>query len=324
MRLIRGSGVDGLAGIRSARSDGVIRPLIDCERRQVLAYLEERGISYADDCTNRDRRLLRNRVRHEILPVIRAINPGLHRTLARTAQLAATDADLLEQLTTTATAEVTGYDGTIKLSSLDALPDGMRGRVLRSWLKERRGSLRGIGSVHLGALIGLAHGAGPARRWEVPGNGVVVREYGTLRFSFEAAPREQTFRHQLVDGSTFELGCGWQVNAALRPGPYLPPAERSLWHFWADAETVGTGLTMRNALPGDRIRPLGLGGHRKLQDVFVDCKVPRDQRWSRPVLEAEGVVLWVPGLVRSHDALISPQTRAAWRVVIEPLPVAGA
>jgi tRNA(Ile)-lysidine synthase len=325
MRLIRGSGVDGLAAIRAVRRDGVIRPLIDCERPQVVAYLRGRGVRYADDCMNRDPRLLRTHVRQEILPAIRSLNPGLGRTLARTADLAAADADFLEGLASAAATERTGVDGTLSLTSLGGLPEGLRGRVVRIWLKQQRGTLRGVGAVHLNALLRLAEGEGESRCLQVPGGGVIVRQYATLQFESEARAESRQFRHALIDGDTFQLAGGWQVSAALSSAPCeLALAERSLWRFWADAEILGGGLVLRNAAPGDRIRPLGLRGHRKLQDIFVDRKVPRARRWEHPVLEAGGRVLWVPGLVRSDHAPILPETRRAWRVAIEPSAVAGA
>jgi len=324
MRLIRGSGVDGLAAIRAVRGDGVIRPLIDCQRRHVLAYLEERGTRYSEDSMNSDPRLLRTRVRQQILPAIRTLNPELVRTLARTADLAAADADLLEGLAVAAARERTGNDGTLDLTSLGDLPAGLRGRVVRSWLKQQRGTLRGIGAVHLSALLRLAEGEGASRWLQVPGGGVVVRNYRRLQFDCDAPPQSHQFRHAVVDGDNFQLTCGWQVSAALHSGPCeLPLTERSLWCFWADADALCGGLLLRNAAPGDRIQPLGLRGHRKLQDVFVDRKVPRARRWQHPVLEAGGHVLWVPGLVRSDHAPVLPETRRAWRVAIEPSAVAG-
>lgn len=326
MRLLRGSGVDGLAGIRAVRGDGVIRPLIECERAEVLAYLEERGIPFASDRMNVDPRFLRTRVRHEVLPMLRRLNPRLSRTLTRTARVAAADADLLGALAREAAGLDASDEGVLVLGPLDSLPKGLKQRVVRHWLETRRGTLRGVSSVHLWAVYRLAARAGPTRRVDLPGDGSVLRELGTLRFCRAGGVAVDGCRRQAVaTGVPMRLSWGWQVLAELRGTPAeIPPGERHHWCFWADADTVGGALQFRGAAPGDRIGPLGVSGHRKLQDVFVDGKVPRRERWGRPVLEVEQRLLWVPGLVRSRHALITAATRLAWRVVIEPLPVAGA
>jgi tRNA(Ile)-lysidine synthase len=323
MRLIRGSGVDGLAGIRAVRDDGVIRPLIDCERGDVLAFLGERGIRYASDSMNNDPRFLRTRVRRDVLPLLRMLNPRLTRTLAKTADLATADADFLDGLAAEAARARTKDDGTIDVASRD-LPRALNERMLRHWLKLQRGTLKGIGAVHLEALYRLARAAGAAHRVEIPGDGVVVGEYGVLRFHRGGAVHQRDFLLPVRPGIDTRLDCGWQLSVDLRPASGdVPPDERSLWHFWADAETIGHDLQIREARRGDKIQPFGLRGHRKLQDVFTDRKLPHGQRWGRPVLEAEGVLLWVPGLVRSNQGLITPATRTAWRVVIHASPVAG-
>src|SRR5262249_48119262 len=102
----------------------------------------------------------------------------------------------------------------------------------------------------------------------------------------------------------------------------LPPT-RNLWEMAADAATVPAPLIVRRARPGDRVRPLGLSGSRKLQDIFVDRKLPRDDRWLFPVVEAAGEILGVPGIVRSRAALVTADTRSTLRVVARKAGIAG-
>lgn len=324
MRLLRGSGLDGLAGIRAVRGDGVVRPLIEQQRREILAYLEHRGVSYATDSTNADRRFLRSRVRYEVMPVLAQLNPAVNQALARAAEIAAGDADALQRIAAETARAHTAGDGAIDLSALDDLPTNLRERVLRSWLKEQRGSLNGVASIHLRSIHRLARERQASKEVRLPANGVVVREYRQLRFHAGPIDPKRGFCHPLTPGMALRLEGGWQVAAEMVPSPgEIPSAERTCWYFWADADAVDGVIQVRNARQGDRIRPLGVAGHRKLQDVFVDHKLPRSERWGRPVLEADGRLLWVPGLVRSDHALISPQTRIAWRVAIDVSAVAA-
>jgi len=103
-------------------------------------------------------------------------------------------------------------------------------------------------------------------------------------------------------------------------------AERplDLWTLVADADAVATPLVVRAPRPGDRIRPLGMRGHRKLQDVFVDRKLPVPRRRTCAVVEAGGEVLWVPGVVRSALAPLTPTTRRVLRLVADVSGIAGA
>jgi tRNA(Ile)-lysidine synthase len=322
MRLLRGSGVDGMAGIRPVRADGVIRPLIDCERTQVVEYLHRRHLPYATDSMNSDVRFLRTRIRHEALPLLRSINPAITRTLVRAARNFAADADLLGHLAGEALRGAADGDA-IAIAKLRTLPGPLRERVVRRWLREQRGSLRGIAASHLLSIYNLLDDPAASKEIQLPGEGSVLREYDGLRFLANRNP-PVAFVTPVKAGSIIELDCGWQVSVDLIAGPAgLPKGERTLWHFWADAEAVGGELLLRSARRGDRIEPLGVAGHRKLQDVFVDGKLPRSRRWTHPVLEASGRILWVPGLVRSNHALISEATRAAWRVVIATSAVAG-
>jgi tRNA(Ile)-lysidine synthase len=120
------------------------------------------------------------------------------------------------------------------------------------------------------------------------------------------------------------LRSGWRIRATCEPvaAGWLRPS--SLFEAAADASALAAPLLVRTVRPGDRIQPLGLRGHRKLQDVLVDRKIPLAARRAYPVVELDGEVLWVPGVIRSNRALVTAQTRAALRLVAEATGVAGA
>jgi tRNA(Ile)-lysidine synthase len=325
MRLLRGSGPGGLTGIVPVRSDGVIRPLIECDRAMVLAYLRDRNLPSCEDSMNADPRFLRSRVRHEVMPLLRSINPLAPRALARTANAAAADDAVLDRLVGDLLAQFVAESGALVLSDLKAVPAELQARVVRSWLAERRGSLRSIGFVHIEGILRLVHRAAPGVSLPLPGQGCVQREYDRLWFRPDADREFREFTRMITAGDRFGVDCGWRVAADLVASPgEVPGSERTLWYFWGDAQFMGREPKLRTVRRGDRIEPLGLSGHRKLQDVFVDRKVPRARRWHLPVLEIDGHLLWVPGVVRSGHALISPETRTAWRLAVDTSAVAGA
>lgn len=315
MRLLRGSGWDGLRGIHPVLNDRIIRPLICCGRAQVLAFLRARALSFTEDSSNLDRRFLRNRIRHEVLPALEAINPSVRRALTLTASIASDESEVLEQSVRSVLATRASADGGLPITALDDVPLALRPRLVRAWLRDQRGTLDGIAATHVLAIVSLAVGTRPNSRWRLPGGAEVVREYGTLFFRVAEHSVAAEPSYVLVPGLSIRLASGWQLRADSAPIARRWDRPDDLWSALADAEALVHPLTVRTRRSGDRVRPLGLGGHRKLQDIFVDRKVPSRLRATCPVVEVAGRILWVPGVVRSDAALVSPRTRVMLRLV---------
>ncbi|MFQ5667828.1 MAG: tRNA lysidine(34) synthetase TilS [Candidatus Binatia bacterium] len=325
MRLLRGTGCDGLAGIRPVRDAWIVRPLIECSRRQVRAFLEASALPSCEDSTNGDRRFLRNRLRHDVLPLLRSINPRVTRSLASVAEMVAAESDLLDTYAQAVLAALPSSDGTLPVPALLALPAGLRARVVRAWLRQQRGDLQQMAAAPVRAVIELAQGGRPNGRVRLPAAQMVRREYDRLLWDrCEQAAAEAVTVQQLVPGSAVQFESGWCVSAEVVSQPGRTRATAAdLWELVADAETVATPLVVRCAQPGDRIQPLGMRGRRKLQDIFVDRKLPRAVRWSRPVVESNGEILWVPGVVRSNAALVTGRTRSLLRLAVAHEGIAG-
>lgn len=324
MRLLRGTGWDGLAGIRAVRDGRIIRPLIECARAQVLAFLTACALPFCEDSSNQDRRFLRNRVRHEIIPLLQSLNPQATRNLASAADNVAQEAGLLEDRVRAILGAAPSRDGTLSVAAVVAAPPALRPRVVRTWLREQRGNLRCLTAVHVRAVVDLARGRRPNGRIRLPGSQLVRREYGQLRWRPGEAVIAVEDGRMLVPGAAVCLESGWRIRAEFVGAPgsnWQRPAD--LWELVADGEGIAAPLVVRTPRPGDHIRPLGLRGHRKLQDIFVDRKIPLQARRSCPVVECNGEILWVPGVVRSQRALITPATRTALRLVADKIGVAG-
>ena len=325
MRLLRGTGPDGLASIRPLRDGRIVRPLIECSRAEVLAFLRAADLPFCEDSSNRDRRFLRNRIRHEVMPVLESIQPAAKRRLATAAQFVTEELALLRDHDAELLASVARSDGALPLTALLVQPRAASGtRLVRAWLREQRGDLRGLTSAHFCAIAGLAHGQRPNGEVVLPGGQRVAREYDRLLFcSGEPTPAPAPPR-LLVPGSTVCLESGWRIGAEMQPlqtASWRRPAD--LFEAVADAALVAGSLIVRTVRAGDRIQPLGLQGHRKLQDVLVDRKVPMRSRRTCPVVEVNGEVFWVPGIVRSSHALVTPSTRAALRLTAKKPTIAG-
>jgi tRNA(Ile)-lysidine synthase len=271
IRLLRGSGARGLAGIPPRRGP-FVRPLIDRSREEVLAHLREAGLPHLVDPTNATPRFLRNRVRAEVLPALRAIAPHAARALGRAADLLRDDERALA-----AQGRRVAPDGSARLTELLAVPLAVRRRVVRELWRRASGSRRGLDARHVDGVLALLRRSGPGRA-PLPGGLEACVRYGEL--AVRPAPRPPTppTAVSIPGPGTHLLPGGGILEVEGAPG--------ATWPLW-----------WRTRRPGDRFRPAGGVGSKKLKAWLIDRKVPREVRDGLRVLaDDEGRVLWIPEL----------------------------
>lgn len=299
LRLLRGAGTRGLRGILPVRGV-VVRPLLEAGREELRRYLAGRGQTWREDVTNADVGHVRNRIRHELLPLLSAqYRPSVSRVLARSADVALEDDRYLEYLADGVASHVlTVKDGAahVALPALRVLPTALQRRVARIAL-ERAGCRRPARLADIDRLL-AALTATPAARAVVAGVDVerfaenaVLSSRGLADGAGPLPIRELPAGGQVP---LTELGPGWRLRATgpIREGE--PPA--GILQIVVAAGALRWPLRVRTRLPGDRMRPKGGGGSKKLQDLFVNRKVPRTDRDRIPVVvDAAGRILWVVG-----------------------------
>lgn len=311
LRLVRGAGPSGLAAIRPLREDGVIRPLLDCRRSEVVAMVRAAGFPFRHDKMNDDPRFLRTHVRARVLPLLAELNPRIVDALARTAAIEWSSRRMVETLLEQMLASV--EPDRIDLSLLGSVPRDWRGHVVRHWLAGGGGA-RHLAARHLGAVLRLSEGGGGGRVVELPGGRRVRRRGGSLVIEGQGEgpakgrSGEASICGALAPGLEVHTA-GWALSARWETPALRPKLPADLWSATCDAEGIELPLAVRAARRGERVRPLGLGGSRKLSDVFIDRKVPVEQRASYPVVDCQGEILWVPGVVRAEHARVGPTTR---------------
>jgi len=317
-RLLRGAGRRGLGGIRPVRADGVIRPLIEVGRSELVAFLQERRLRWVEDPTNAEWHLARNRIRHQLVPVLLELQPRAAEHIAACARDLARSAEAEEAIAGELLERYATAGGALCLDRMRHLPPGARVLLLRAWLQRARGGLRGLGRCHFEALAAAREGEEVA----LPGGQKGVVAQGKLFLHGEAAAWNPPASCFLGCGAEIRFG-RWRVCASA-PVPWVPGhgLPSTLREAVFDADHVGAGFVVRPWRPGDRVRPLGLGGSRKLSDVFVDRKVARWLRVRWPVVEVQGEIAWVPGLVRGEAARVTEATRRVISVVAEENPMA--
>jgi tRNA(Ile)-lysidine synthase len=312
-RMIRGAGLRGLSGMAPSRGH-LVRPLLECSRRSLREELTRRHRTWRDDSTNLDLANPRNRLRHEVLPLLeRHFNPSVRRAFSRFAEQARADETCLSRTAAAATATAVRIDGDdgvrLDASAVRGLPGAITSRVVQHALALATGGkvpdADQVAAV-LAVLTGEAAGAEilGVRAEHSAGSVVLVR-------SGSAEPRP--FRFNLsVPGAVHAPDLTWVLEAE---GPQAHQSERHITHsadtVAVDAKGLSPTLVVRSRKPGDRIQPLGLNGRKKLQDVFVDRKVGRDERDRVPVVtDDRGRIVWVAGHVLSEEFRITDETKA--------------
>jgi tRNA(Ile)-lysidine synthase len=315
LNLARGTGTLGLAGMPPAA--GIFaRPLLGCSRAEILAYLDGLGVPWCEDPTNRDTSFARNWFRHEVLPTLEARMPGAAASFAALAAAARADEAALERRTAALLSRLvvaaSGREITLEGAFPAALPAELRGRAVRRVFRELVGSSRGLSRRHVEDALSLREGDAVC----LPSGVVARRGRDGVRFQrAEIAPALTTWEAALaVPGRTRVPPAGVGIAAELARAP-----ERlrglGLEDVWLDERFAEARLLVRSRREGDCINAVGLGGRKKLQDIFVDAKVPREERSRWPVVCEGCNVVWVPALALAEGAAAAPGTPAvhlAW------------
>jgi tRNA(Ile)-lysidine synthase len=307
LRLLRGAGSRGVSAIRP-RLGEIVRPLIDCRRRALRDYLAARGELARDDATNQDISIPRNRLRASVVPSIEAAWPGGIVALARFADLATDDEAWLAGAARSTAAHRSTPDGAVEidLDVLCGLPVALGRRVIREAIETAGGR---PAFKHVEAVYRLARADKTTSRLHLA-RVTVERLDGRLRL---AAPREgqpvgsSVPRVLSVPGEVLLAETGETIRASLTERADMP-AHPSLAGQIAllQADAVPVPLAVRFRRPGDRWRPLGAPGTRKLQDWFVDRKVPRAARDRVPlVVDARDRIVWVAGFTIAHECRVT-------------------
>lgn len=301
LRLLRGAGPSGLAGIAPAVRTGygvaVVRPLIEIERPDIEAWLGERGLAWREDSSNASLEFDRNRVRHQLLPMLgREFNPAVTRLLGRVAELCAVEERFWNRWAGPALAAATTSQGhgvlVLDTERVAQLDQAEQRRLLRAAVEQAKGDLRQFDHAHVEKLAGLCapgRGTGSAR---LPGI-EATRSFDRLRIAVPApTPKEfsvtvpRAGRWVAIPGSR-----GWRIRLQPVPGG-------ASTGYNTDAGSVSVPLgppwVVRSWKPGDAYRPTGYQRSYKLKELFQAAKVPSWERPGWPIIinVTNGRILW--------------------------------
>lgn len=296
LRLATGRGPWRLVGIPPIQ-DGLIRPLLHVGRDVIEAYLAEHEIDARRDSSNESPRFLRNRIRNEVLPLLRTINPRVIDHLGETAELEQ-EREALLSLMLSRWADVFERRAASASAPLDLLPSEplLRRALLRAEIRRLDPDERYLDVPALKRLEELFVRPGrlrPSRRVEILSDGRLL----TVRRVVERAIEDYEYR--LQPGDTVDIpSAGWRVSVGA-------PCEGGSGAGFSQAVALPSAdfgpVVVRNRRRGDRFRPLGMQVEKKLSDFFIDRKIPKDIRDTLPLVLIDGRIAWIAGTEVSED-----------------------
>ena len=336
MNLIRGSGTTGLKGIAPVRDVKFIRPLTNFTRQQIETFLTSMGLVPQQDSTNTDTRYLRNRIRHELIPLLeRNYNPNIKTGLNCTADVLGTESEYLDtvaqkafeasriQDSTKVDALATSGSVALDRAKFQQYHIAIQRRILRRSFAEMLGYTGDLYFAHCEAMLNLIEGDSPNAVLALPNGLRFRRAYQCLIFEINTGAIEtESFAYPLaVPGKAFITPLNAEIIAEVgdirsREALDLPDGKfeavfdyEKLKEMFANPSLETLPLTVRNRQQGDRLQPYGMRGTKKLKDFLMDAKVPRYERDRVPLLVCDDEILWIVGYTTSERFKIQPGTQ---------------
>jgi tRNA(Ile)-lysidine synthetase-like protein len=320
MRFFEGAGISGLKGIPRETETGIVRPILDIWKDDILAFLRKQGIRYREDRSNTDTRFERNWIRHTLIPLLekrygKAVKKRIFSMGERFRELDDyLDAEAARWIRRNARvsprspAAIGKPDGPVAFvrKRFSGLPTALRVKILQKICFEH---VRVSPNERLLAGMDRAvrHG-GPSAEMMVGKGWRLVNRYEDARFVHDGLPV-----------APFPFTVVAETAGKITPARAKKLAANGDAEVF-DAAILRLPLSVRRLRPGDRIRPFGMDGEKKMKDIFIDRKIPREERWRmHAVCDSGGEILWVPGAVRSAHAPVTRSTRCVKIIRYLPL-----
>jgi len=319
MRLLRGAGPAGLSGIPPVRKK-IIRPLIEIEREAIEKFLSENKISYVIDLSNKSNKYLRNRIRNTLMPVIKSISPNSVKIISKTADIMREENDYVNVAVTKALMRLMSRKSDKKVelfcNPMEVLNIVILRRALRFAIDSVR-DLRKITYDHIEEIIKLIKKGKPGDRLYLPSEIRVIKGYTTLIITAEKPKKLSTY--EITEPKEVFLK---EASLLLSLKEIKREDIESFGDgkntIYVDFDKLKFPLIVRHRKNGDYFYPFGFGMRKKLQDYFVDEKVPRDERDIIPVIESEGKIVCIAGYRLDDRFKIDDNTKRCLEIKIIP------
>lgn len=317
MHFLRGSGPEGLAGIPPVRDRLFVRPLIEVSRSMIEKFLENENIPCRHDPSNKSRKYLRNRIRLDLLPLLaKDYNPNLGKKLSQTSDIFRAESAYMEKAVDKIWPDIIRRDEEdalhLDLEVIRSQDVAIQRRIIRRAIQILKGDRKGLTLDQVDTAITLS---GEREKTVDLGDGAQVRKLGNTLSVGRFHPIKIPETEVVVPGVISTGSVHIKTSLLKSPPPAMPSHNREVYFDWGK---LTPPLTLRSWQPGDTMVPYGMKGHKKIQDILTDAKIPRHRRGSVPILCDPKGILWVAGIRRCNRAVIGPRTKNILQIKIEP------
>ena len=306
MKLLRGSGASGIAGMRAVR-DKIIRPLIEIKRDEITEFVKEKRLRYVEDPSNLEPYYLRNKIRLNLIPLLKEeYNPNIVDTLRETAEIIRDEDEFLESYCLTILSDIIQSKGNeaieIDVLKLKNFHIAIQRRVIRIALRMIKKNLLKISATHIEDILNSINKGFSGKSLNLPDGIRVLYEYDKLKLFREAEVEDEAeVRFDMpikIPGETILSKPEYKFMAEIISPVDFAAAGFSLRNKFTaffDMDKLKGALRVRNRVNGDIFHPSGMKGSKKLKEFFIDEKIPRRERDSIPLIVSGDIILWIVG-----------------------------
>lgn len=312
MRMIRGTGLDGLRGM-DFRSEDIIRPILTFEKKEILAYLNENNIPYVLDQSNFSNDYTRNYIRNEIIPRMEKINPRLKDSIFSLSDLVKNDLEIIDDSIKKLSENVIKSTSNNQLSLdkdlFESLSYPYQARLLRSAVEDLNGSTKDFSKQNIDDFINLTNLSNGKK---------IIKDDLEFSKSYKSYDLRKIGSESLSDEKIYlSLGEEKSFNGYMISADLVDKAKdkaKTIGYF--DYDKLNFPLEIRTRKNGDKFNPLGFGHSKKLKDFFIDEKIDKIDRDRIPLILSDGKIIWLVSYRLAEDAKIDQRTKKIVRIEV--------
>lgn len=314
LNLIRGSGLRGL-GAMGFKSGKIVRPILNIDRRDIEAYVDEAGFGHVDDYTNFENDYRRNSLRNQLIPLIKEnYNPAFDKVVFSTSQILREDYEIVASYIGEIQEKIVKIEGTdfyMDKDDFENLSQPVKKRLLRKLIQDLKANLRGFESSHIEEFIKTSQG--PTGSIKIINSIEMHVEYDKIKLRVSKQKPILKPRILGISNSEFYYGA-YKINfEILGPGSLIKSTKTSQYFSLDKLDKI----EVRPRENGDKLRVFGLGGSKKVKDLLIDAKIARDKRDLIPIFTDGNDIIWLGGLRRSSLHLVDDKTEKILKITIE-------
>ena len=323
LNILRGSGLDGLKGFLPIRDGKYIRPLIDVSRKEITTALKEAGIDFCQDATNVSPVYLRNRLRGELIPLLKKeYNPRIEQNLARMAQIVRRDDEWIgghvESILKSPRIKYRENQVTFSAEFFQSLHEALRFRLVKALLENLSPEGGGFSFSHFQAVVDLATNSPTGKIITLPHRLRAQKEYDFVILDRKVQERAADYEYPFTIPGTVDVK-ERNIQLSTKRGVFEDINFTSVDRVFFDEDKINKPLMIRNRRKGDWFEPLGTKGSQKIKKLFIDRKLPKGERESIALIADENSIIWIENMHISERVKVTHETKNILILEIRPL-----